>query len=260
MTFVGPTLALLAFVIGLTLLRAADARKQRLSLTPIDLRFPRDQDEDGVRAFLGSISGLLPPWWRRWWHTPFVVSEIHANRTGTRHRLLVPQRFVRHIEGALAAHLPNVAYDIGGSFAYPALTVGSTVFCARCQRRLGFLRATGRASGKYDYFFCLGRQTRNGCDLPYLPTSEVEEAMTGEWGDIELGPAVSEKVRDQMLAALKRSTGALERERSLQQKRVKQLENERRRLVRAHLEGAIPVDLLKNYGTTQQSQGRTSID
>jgi hypothetical protein len=43
-----------------------------------------------------------------------------------------------------------------------------TVFCARCQRRLGFLVATGRNGGKYDYFFCYGRQSKNGCDLPFL--------------------------------------------------------------------------------------------
>lgn len=120
-----------------------------------------------------------------------------------------------------------------------------TVFCARCQRRLGFLIATGRNGQKYDYFFCYGRQAKNGCDLPFLSTAEVEEAVTRAYGDIELGQALSEEVREQLLGALKRSTAGLEQERSRQQKRVKQLDNERRRLVRAHLEGAIPVDLLK---------------
>jgi site-specific DNA recombinase len=71
-----------------------------------------------------------------------------------------------------------------------------------------------------------------------------------------------------MLSALKRSTGALERERDLQQKRVKRLENERRRLVRAHLDGAVPVDLLKEeqfritmeLGEAQRQLNATDVD
>ncbi|MDZ7733875.1 MAG: recombinase family protein [Acidimicrobiia bacterium] len=120
-----------------------------------------------------------------------------------------------------------------------------SVFCARCRRRLGFLVATGRNGGMYDYFFCYGRQSKNGCDLPFLATEEVEEAVARAYSDLELGADLAEEVRDQLLSALKRSTASLERERASQQKRVKQLENERRRLVRAHLEGAVPVDLLK---------------
>jgi hypothetical protein len=115
----------------------------------------------------------------------------------------------------------------------------------KCQRRLGFLIATGRNGGTYDYFFCYGRQSENGCDLPFLATDEVEEGVTRAHGDIELGSELGEEVREQLLGALKRSTAGLERQRSRQEKRVKQLENERRRLVRAHLDGAIPVDLLK---------------
>ena len=61
-----------------------------------------------------------------------------------------------------------------------------SVFCARCKRRLGFLVATGRNGGKYDYFFCYWRQAKNGCDLPFLTTTAVEEAVCHAYGDIEL--------------------------------------------------------------------------
>ncbi len=113
------------FVVGITLMRAADAREQRRTLVAIELRFPKEQKLDGVEAFLGSISGMLPPFWRRWWHTPFVVSELIADPTGTRHRLLVPRRFQRQIESSLAAHLPGVAYVVGGDIAWPAVTAGA---------------------------------------------------------------------------------------------------------------------------------------
>lgn len=124
------------FVVGLTVLRAADAREQRRSLVAIELRFPREQDAAGVEAFVAAISGLLPPWWRRWWHTPFVVSEVLADRSGTRHRLLVPRRFTRHVAGSLAAHLPGVSYEIADAMAYPPVTVGAEYRLTNGQRPL----------------------------------------------------------------------------------------------------------------------------
>lgn len=131
-----PLLAISSFVVGVLLLRAADAREQRRSLECISLRFGKEQDEAGVQAFLGSISGLLPPWGRRWWHTPFIVSEVQADRAGTHHRLLVPRRFVRHVEAALAAHLPAVAFERMQTFSYPALDMGAEYRLTSAQRSL----------------------------------------------------------------------------------------------------------------------------
>ena len=131
-----PIAAIISFVVGVLLLRAADAREQRRSLECISLRFPKEQDEAGVQAFLGSISGLLPPWWRRWWHTPFIVSEVLADRRGTQHRLLVPRRFVRHVEAALAAHLPAVAYELTNTFVYPNVVMGAEYRLTSAERSL----------------------------------------------------------------------------------------------------------------------------
>jgi len=50
----------------LVIAKAADARQQRRTLEEYELRFPTNLGADGVEAFLGRISGLLPPWWRRW--------------------------------------------------------------------------------------------------------------------------------------------------------------------------------------------------
>jgi energy-coupling factor transporter ATP-binding protein EcfA2 len=136
MSWLPPVVAAVSFMVGLVLLRAADANQLRHSLVCIELRFPKDQDEAEVQAFLGSISGLLPPWWRRWWHTPFVVSEVHADRGGTRHRLLVPGQFIRHVESALAAHLPAVAYEQSDTFTYPALNIGAEYRLTSAERSL----------------------------------------------------------------------------------------------------------------------------
>jgi len=123
-------------MLELVLAKAADARQQRRTLEEYELRFPTNLGADGVEAFLGSISGLLPLWWRRWWHTPFVVSEIHPDRNGTRHRLLVPRAFTRHIEAALAAHLPAVRYERSTVIRYPQLGSGAEYRLTNGERSL----------------------------------------------------------------------------------------------------------------------------
>lgn len=125
MTWLYALTAVLLLAAAVLVLRAGDAAQLRASVVTYELRFPAEQDEAGVQAFLGAISGLLPPWWRRWWHTPFIGLEAHADHRGTRHRLLVPARLRRNIEAVLAAHLPAVAYHPVESPGYPALRVGA---------------------------------------------------------------------------------------------------------------------------------------
>ena len=111
----------LGIMLELVLAQAADSRQQRNSLEVFELQFPTNLDTDGVQAFIGGITGLLPPWWRRLWHTPFIGTEVLADRDGTHHRLLVPRAYARHIESSLAAHLPAVRYERGKALSYPRL-------------------------------------------------------------------------------------------------------------------------------------------
>ena len=113
-----------------------------------------------------------------------------------------------------------------------------------------------------------GRQSGSSCDLPYLPVDTVEQHVADKYDDVNLGAEVSEEVRTSLIEMLKESGADRERQRELQTKRVKQLENERRRLVRAHLNGAIPVDLLKeeqdriasDLGEAQRQLAATNVD
>ncbi len=88
------------------------------------LRFPRDVEPAGMQAFLGAVSGLLPPMWQRWWYTPSIALEVHADHRGIRHLLLAPQHLTPTIETALAAHLPGVTYEITPGHVRPELSVG----------------------------------------------------------------------------------------------------------------------------------------
>ena len=46
------------------------------------LTFPRDVRAEQVVAFARSLSGLLPPWWRRLVGGPVVVFEVTSNEHG----------------------------------------------------------------------------------------------------------------------------------------------------------------------------------
>lgn len=52
-----------------------------------------------------------------------------------------------------------------------------SVFCGQCRSRLTLTFATGRHGGTYLYFFCLGRQRRNGCVKKYVPIDLVDKQV-----------------------------------------------------------------------------------
>lgn len=97
--------------VGVTTMQRAELNRLRTSLVGYELRFPRHLEAAAVERLLAGVTGLLPPWWRRWIDTPFVVCEISADASGITHRLLVPRAYAHTIENALQAHMPNVRYE-----------------------------------------------------------------------------------------------------------------------------------------------------
>jgi site-specific DNA recombinase len=64
------------------------------------------------------------------------------------------------------------------------------LFCQRCHEvgrtcRLIYTEARGRNGELYGYFRCRGRQ-EGVCDLPYLPTAQVEQAVEREYAALRL--------------------------------------------------------------------------
>jgi site-specific DNA recombinase len=121
-----------------------------------------------------------------------------------------------------------------------------TVFCGKCESRMLFSRNKGRRGGSYDYFVCLGRHTYgNGCDLPYASVRAIEDAVEDYYRTITLGEDAIVTIRDQLLTAAQRRNASAERMARRDRKRILNLEAERRKLLQAHLAGAVPLDLLK---------------
>lgn len=103
--------ALSAFVVGLLLLRAAEQARLRCELVGLKLTFPRDLPAESAVSFVAGLSGLLPPWWRRWLVRPFVVLEARASSDGIEHWVLVPKPFLSVVENLLQSAAPAVRYE-----------------------------------------------------------------------------------------------------------------------------------------------------
>jgi len=74
----------------------------------VRLTFPRTvSDKEAVAAFR-SLTGLLPPWWRRLIGSPVAILEIHASPEGLVHVLRLPPARSDYVLGSLRAALPGL--------------------------------------------------------------------------------------------------------------------------------------------------------
>ena len=104
-----------------------------------------------------------------------------------------------------------------------------SLWCWSCQDRHRMSRLliakTKGNGGTYDYFFCVGRQAQNHkvCSEPYLPVSEVEEAIAQHYRTIRF-PAELRRFVSQAVGQ------TLADERQAEALRVKQLKEQLRKL------------------------------
>jgi len=105
------TLYLVVFFGLVVWLQVQQRARARESLVCLRLRFPRGLDERSVQHLLAGVTGLLPPWWKRWLGTPVVILETEGTAAGIAHRLLVPEHWQRAIEQQLQAAMPDVRYE-----------------------------------------------------------------------------------------------------------------------------------------------------
>lgn len=103
--------AVTTLMVGLLVLRAGEHARLRGQLIGLRLTFPRELSGDAVASFVAGLSGLLPPWWRRWLVRPFVVLEVRASSDDIEHWLLVPRTWLAVVENLLQAALPSVRYE-----------------------------------------------------------------------------------------------------------------------------------------------------
>jgi site-specific DNA recombinase len=120
-----------------------------------------------------------------------------------------------------------------------------TVYCGYCGKRLRFTQVRGRRGGLYRYFVCSTRHSGDPCEQAYLAEHRVEDAIARYYASTVRFDA--ERLA-RLESALTEAFGSIIEYRCKQvdihRRLVAKLEAKRRLLLDAHLDGAVPVDLL----------------
>lgn len=158
-----------------------------------------------------------------------------------KHPALVDERTWQRVQDVLAGR--RLAGD--RSWRHEHYLKG-TVFCDRCDSRLGFASTKNRYGVVYPYFFCLGRnKKRTDCDMPYLPVEQVEEHVLRHWQKARLAPQLIDAIRVTVTDGMTERRAQDKRLLLTQRRRLEKLERQRQKLIDAYVAGAIPVADLK---------------
>ena len=156
------------------------------------------------------------------------------------------------------------ANDSGGdkSSRYTPYLKG-VLFCGHCQSRLGFVHGRGNG-GEYEYFFCYGRQNRNGCPQRYIPIDDAARAVENYY------PAVMDRLTKQLPAietAIQELLTGHEAQRQSEKERaardLARLERQEERLMADRYDDTISPELFKREMTRIRNsvqQARTTAE
>lgn len=119
-----------------------------------------------------------------------------------------------------------------------------TLFCDECGCRFVFSRIRGKG-GLYDYFRCLGPENHVVCSMRYIRADWIESRIEREWASIQVSETDRKHLRSRLVDAMCATHKDVATEARAGLKRRERLNEERTTLLRAHLAGAVPLDLLK---------------
>ena len=157
-----------------------------------------------------------------------------------RHEPLVDERTWQQVQDTLAAHKNGER-----TRRHPHYLKG-TVYCGTCGSRMGVTIAKAASDERYPYFMCLGRHSkRTDCTQKSVFIDEVEEQIAQYYGKIRLDPVLRERIEAMLLEELEAARTNSQSELKVLKREREKLERQREKLMQAHYEGAIPVDLLR---------------
>jgi DNA invertase Pin-like site-specific DNA recombinase len=155
-----------------------------------------------------------------------------------RHQPLVPESIFERVDDVTKLH-----DRAGEKRRIHNHYLKGTIYCAYCGNRLGFTRA----KGVYDYFYCIGRQMKRAeCPQRHYRIEEIEEAVEQLYlSRVRLTADQCTDIREGIRIELEQQRHQAGPEIAWAERRVSELEVERRRLARAIVEGTIPGDLVR---------------
>ena len=120
-----------------------------------------------------------------------------------------------------------------------------TIWCGHCGSQLVVNYSKGKLGKIYPYYMCIGRQhRRTTCKLKARPISVVEEQIVEQYRHVQLSATGIEATGRAIVDELAAQRVDTERKRKSQERKLKQLEGERLKLMQAHYAGKVPLELL----------------
>ena len=130
----------------------------------------------------------------------------------------------------------------------------TTVYCGLCGARLLVQNTRNSKGDLYPYFICARRQRTHDCAFRAVLIDVVEERMSALYRTIQLGRQDRQLVEQYVREELRHLERDKDRTiRSLTTRRTN-IEDKRRRLMHAHYEGAVPLELLREEQTQLTSE------
>lgn len=121
-----------------------------------------------------------------------------------------------------------------------------SIYCGHCGARMAITHSRGRHGGIFSYFYCLGRnKKRSECQQGYIPLAKVENAVCGYYRHADVSSDELEQIREEVRSHIEISRSLNGKEVTRQERRLRKLDDERRKLLQAHYADAVPLDLMQ---------------
>ena len=167
------------------------------------------------------------------------VVQFQGVEYAGKHEPLVDSQTWQTVQAILASRRYGERQRIHNHF------LKSTVVCGQCGARLSVQNAKNSKGIIYPYFVCARRCRLHDCAFTAVLIDVVEDRMVDLYQTIQLSAADRTQIEHYLHDELSQIEGDKAKAvRSLTTRRTN-LEDRRRRLLHAHYEGAIPLDLLK---------------
>ena len=166
-----------------------------------------------------------------------------------RHQPLVTIATWQRVQDLMASRV------LGEKIRKHHLYLKSSVFCGKCGSRLIVHMPKNRHGTVYEYYVCSGRHSkRNGCDQRALPVGLVENKVVELYKRLQLEPEARATVEKTLRLELERSAYESKRAHQELTRERARLQARSRKLLDAHLDGALPADMYKGEQRTISSQ------
>ena len=135
----------------------------------------------------------------------------------------------------------------------------STVYCGHCKSRLIIQKSRSGSTGEiYEYFSCAGRLAkRTDCEFRSIQFDELEAKIQNLYSRISLDPGVRQSIETMVRDHLKVMHEDDEDERRRLELEKQQIERKQQKLLEAHYNDAVPVELLRSEQKRLEAEHNT---